>query len=270
MKTIGLNPVVTYSPSKRFSFGGGLVAQKMDVEFKSKAPVPGNPDANVELTGDSIGYGFNLGALFWATDSIKLGAAYRSKVAHDVSGDLKITGTPLGLGDVSENAEADLELPANLYLGAAYLWDKLTLEFDLQWTQWSSWDKLEATFVTQPKLSEPKNWKDSWTYRLGANYSLTPAWDLRAGLVFDPTPIPDDTLDPGVPAGDRWFYSIGCGYKVGKIILDLNYSYMAGGSRTFDNNVGNYGPAGNVTGEFQNLNSHNLLLNFTYLFGPSK
>ena len=118
--------------------------------------------------------------------------------------------------------------------------DQLTLEFDAEWTGWSSFDKLDIHF-DNPQLSafnnkpSPKNWKDVWAFKLGAQYALNKKLDLRAGYAFDESPIPDSTLGPDLPDTDRHNLSFGMGLHNDFATLDLAYMWVKFVDRTSNN-----------------------------------
>lgn len=275
--TMSINPVVAFRPVERLSLALGGVAQYMDITLENKRFLGmGVPEADQKLTGDNWAYGWNLGLLAWITDDVKFGASYRSRIKQKPDGSVKIKGLDkLGLPNVDVGAEGEIELPDILYLGLSWSPGPLTFEFDGQWTGWSSYDTLTATF-DQPifgntGFEEPKDWSDSWAYRFGVQYALTEAFDLRAGIIYDESPVPDQTVDPLVPAGDRWLYSLGLGYTHGGFALDCGYTYLTGKDREFVNHVGDYNETiapglGNVTGEFVDSYAHMFMLNLSYHF----
>jgi long-chain fatty acid transport protein len=48
---------------------------------------------------------------------------------------------------------------------------------------------------------------------------------IRLGYVYDPTPIPDETIDTLLPDADRHDFSIGFGYGFENFTVD--FAYMA-------------------------------------------
>ena len=268
--------MVAFRPIKRLSLAAGPVVQYLDITLKNKrslAPFFLSQDADVKIQGDDWEWGWNVAALFWIMDDLKVGASYRSRVDHSVTGgDFFLTNMPASLGgDVSLGAEADLELPAVLYLGIAYTWNDLTFEFDAQWTEWSSYEKLEVRLGNGSVISKAKNWDDAWAYRFGAQYRLNQWVDLRAGIVFDETPIPNETLDVLVPSGDRWLFTFGFGTHYEKWTVDFAYNYLRDEDRTFNNEAGEYNtltqsPAGQLTGEFEDFQAHIFSINVSYRF----
>ena len=80
-----------------------------------------------------------------------------------------------------------------------------------------------------------ENWKDSFVVRGGLEYQLNESLALRAGILFDQTPQPVETMDPILPDANRWALTGGFGYKVGNFVLDLAYQYEIFSDRTSEN-----------------------------------
>lgn len=259
LTTFSLNPVIAYRPIKKLSLSAGLVIQYLDIELENKRFTGTAAEPDQKLEGDNWEAGWNIGALFWLTEEIRLGASYRSRVDHDVDGTFKISGI------LDTGAKANIELPAVLYLGAAWMWESLTLEFDAHWTEWSTYEKLEVNLDTGSSILSEKDWEDVWAYRFGAEYKLNEMFDLRAGLVFDESPIPDRTLDVLVPSGDRWLFTMGLGVHYTKWTFDFAYNIVLDEDRTFDNDAG-VSAAGTLRGEFKDAYVHIFGFNVSYKF----
>ena len=52
---------------------------------------------------------------------------------------------------------------------------------------------------------------------------LNKNWELRGGIAVEETPIPNRTLNPGIPDADKLTLNAGIGYKWDKVSLDLGY-----------------------------------------------
>jgi long-chain fatty acid transport protein len=176
--TISVNPVVAFQPHERVSFAAGPVLQYADVTLESRLPDPGTPDAKLELTGDDWAWGWNVGLLVWLSDEWKFGASYRSEVKHSFTGAETSVSGHSAANQISNSTEADITTPQILYLGLAFNPGPLTIEFDGQWTGWSSYDQLAANFGVgmlalggATSVTRPKNWDDVWALRLGINYA---------------------------------------------------------------------------------------------------
>jgi long-chain fatty acid transport protein len=287
--TLSLNPAIAFKPFEKLTLAAGPVLQMVEIELKYKVPnVLGGsgigpsplavPEAGVKLRGDDWDWGWNVGLLYQITDTIKFGASYRSQINHSITkGNVKFTPDGVnGFNDVN-GASAPLRLPAIGYLGLSWAPKPFTFEFDMQWTDWSSYNKLKVDFgetigvgpTATSGLEKEKDWNAVWAYRFGAQYSVTDWLDLRAGYIYDPSPIPSRTLDPLLPAGDRKLYCFGFGVKYEKMAFDFAYNYLDGESRDFNNEVGD-SPAGvglpRMTGRFKDVDAHIFGINLSYKF----
>jgi long-chain fatty acid transport protein len=196
----------------------------------------------------ATGYGYNFGLLWKPLTNLSFGAAYRSSIKLDLQGDANYIATTatgrsalLGLSNkINTSASTEITLPDELTLGVSWKpIPKWTLEFDANWTGWSSYKQLElkfgsglSTFNGNP---EAKNWKDVWAYRLGTQYAVTPKVDLRAGYAYDTNPAPDDTLGPELPDADRHNVSLGMGLHNDFGAVDLSYMWVHWVERTVSN-----------------------------------
>ncbi|MGB7631052.1 MAG: outer membrane protein transport protein, partial [Candidatus Deferrimicrobium sp.] len=114
-----------------------------------------------------------------------------------------------------------------------------TVEADADWTFWHSFGSLPITIQDQvPTLfskANPKRWEDVVAFRLGAEYRVTDPLALRVGFVYDPTPVPGDTMGPELPDSTRLNYMAGVGYKVGPLTIDAAGMYIQKFDRTVTN-----------------------------------
>ena len=180
---------------------------------------------------DGSGYGYNFGVQYKPTPCLNFGFSYRSPVDVEVEGDVTIEGVPpeMGSGPFSDKAKSTLNLPANIFIGAAFSpVDNLWLEFDAQFIGWSTFDKLEMEFQKNNSVTTlNEHYKDTWIFRLGAEYTLSDALALSCGVFRDLNPTPDETLGPMLPDSDRWGINLGASYKISKnISIDIAYMFL--------------------------------------------
>jgi len=232
-------------------------------------------DSDSKLEADDWAYGWNAAIHYKITDSWKAGISYRSAIEHEIKDGTATVSIP-SVMNIQKTGSSDITLPEILYLGTSYEIGKFTFELDGQWTGWSSYDELKVEFEDGSQQVSPKNWEDVWAIRFGAQYSVNKMLDLRAGIIRDYSPIPDETVDPLVPSGDRWLYSVGFGLNFSKWTLDFAYNYLDDEKREFDNEVGTtdtyssslvpMGGPGNMTGDFKDIDAHIFGMNVSYKF----
>ncbi|MFK7890620.1 MAG: OmpP1/FadL family transporter [Granulosicoccus sp.] len=296
LAVIDINPSVSYRVSDKVRLGFGVSFQQLDVEFGnaldsgsvcfaaavdasfstdecgSAGLVPGNSaeDSYLELTGDSTGFGFNLGALFLPSPDLKIGVAYRHSIEHDVEGDANyilneslqtflegnsasaqsqlFTDNRLANGAIS----AEVELPATFSLSGAWQYDeKLQLLSDVTWTGWSSVPELRISFENpvQNDAVSTFDWQDVFRYSVGLTYQFNNQLLLRTGLAFDEEAIPNAQLrTPRIPGNDRTWFALGANYQVSsQLSFDIGYTRLTVDETPVDNAA----PSPDVEGQGQ-------------------
>ncbi len=221
-------------------------ALSADLELRRRFPLPAPlPDGEQKLTGDAWGYGYNIGVLFDATERLSIGLSYRSEIDLTFDDATARFHVPDPLAHIfpKTGANGDLTLPASVTGGIAYSpIQDLTLEFDLTWTGWSSYDEVEIEFDTpvgSPPTSisrQSKDWRNVFAYRFGAKYRIDEKNTLRIGFIYDENPVPQRTLDPQLPDADRLIYTAGYDLRASdRLTLGLAYNYIDGKGRTKSN-----------------------------------
>lgn len=280
LTTLAINPVLAFKPTPKLSLGGGLIAQYADAKLSNAIDFgtigaaegvpgasPGNQDGFARVDGDDWGFGFNLGALYQLTESTRVGIAYRSKVEHTLKGDASFTRDQAGVADVlgaalggafaDTNGKANLTTPATASLGVLHeVNERLSLMAEVQWTDWSQFDRLVVEFDNNTPPSVTDNaWEDTWFASIGASYRLTDRWLLRGGLAYDQSPLPDPRhRTPRIPGSDRKWVALGATYTPVDS-FDISGSWVHvflndGESNLKASDEGN-GARGNLNGTYQ-------------------
>jgi long-chain fatty acid transport protein len=248
LKTYNLNPVLSLRPLKRFSIAVGLNCLWSSVELKRKIPVAVGPfqlpDGESRLKGNGQGFGINVGALWEVIDGVKWGLSYRSDISVNLKGDLGLTLDSRVPGPRQVPGSAKITFPPSITTGISVSrFHPFTLDFDVTWTGWSSYEQLKVD-LSQPIVSngvpttaliQPKNWKDTWAFRFGLNYQMTEAIKLRGGYIYDQSPVPDDTFDPQIPNANQHIFTIGGDWRIKRVTLGIAYNFILGESRNKDN-----------------------------------
>lgn len=281
INVIDINPALSYKVSDKWSLGFGVSVQRLTGELGNNVDsgavclsladsaavdtgfgaadcvneslVPGNAetDSSVVISGDSVGVGFNLGALYLPTDGVKIGVSYRHSIDHDLEGDAEFSVNPAlrEILDTNSNpatqpitstflrsvpATAEVKLPPTLSLSGAWqASDKVQLLSDLTWTGWSSFQEIRFKFDTANPLQGDgvslQEWEDVVRFSLGLNYQHSPKLILRAGYAFDEEAIPSPQRRTArIPGNDRTWLSFGLGYQVNQ-----SFSFDVGYARLF-------------------------------------
>ncbi|WP_332672190.1 OmpP1/FadL family transporter [Aromatoleum sp.] len=261
IKTYNINPSIAYRVNDKVSIGGGVNWQRAEAEYERIAAVaPGLSTTFATLDIDSDAWGWNIGALFTLSPAMKVGLSYRSKIEHELDGDLKLKGTAAGLAPptTSGKAEADVELPDTFTISVVQkLDDRWEMLGDLAWTGWSSVDFVDIVRTSGPLSGVTvqtlaPDFKDTWRLALGANYQLNDAWKLKFGIARDQSPVKDRQRRlVALPDQDRTWFTFGGQWKTTKTTtLDLGAAYLYVRDTKIDNNQTAQG-RGRVTGEYE-------------------
>ncbi|MDP3440649.1 MAG: porin [Azonexus sp.] len=223
---INLNPSVAYRVNDVVSIGAGLNYAKSDIEFRQLTPYVGAPMGI--LKGDDTAWGYNLGAMLQLSPQTRLGLAYRSKMKFDLEGAQQV-GAPL---NINRTITAKLDTPDNLSLALSHKFsEQLELLADVTWTGWHSVNALVPLVASSGAAASAPlryNFQDSWRVGLGAKYQLNERWNLRAGVAYDESPVPNDaSRTMTVPDSDRTWLALGARWAMSKTTsLDLGYAHI--------------------------------------------
>ncbi|MEW5789931.1 MAG: OmpP1/FadL family transporter [Pseudomonadota bacterium] len=240
IRMVNVNPSVAYLLRPNLSVAVGLNYYNV---FSAKLDSVGG-----ELNGSGSGFGASLGVLY-TTERFNLGLQYRSRVKVDLDGDSS-----------SGPAITQVTFPDTLQAGILYRFTpKWSTEFDVDWTGWSSFDRLDIS-TSNGTLSSSNQWKSAMAYRLGTTYRVNDALRLRAGYAFDQTGQQDAHFSPRIPDADRHLIGLGAGLQAGAWTWDLGANYVYAASRTIDNSTPPSGPDLNGTSVYNGTYESSALL----------
>lgn len=261
LKAIFVQPSISIRMGDHFSIGGGPIYATGGVEFNRNLQNKGGALQNSNVTLDEKGisaWGYNIGMMVTPCESVRLGLNYRSEIimeARDGSAtfsDYPDYAAPL-LGQPT-TFNADLPLPAELTTGlSVQLTDKWLVAFDYNYTMWSVYKSLDVDFAN-PAITDsnnPRNYKNSSTYRVGTQYAATNKFTFRAGWYFDESPVQDGYFAPETPRNDSMGFTGGLTYQLNdKLGIDASFLYLH-----FDevDNSYNYSPYGPFGGTYKSV-----------------
>ena len=211
----------------------------------------GNSDGYADVEGKDWGFGFNLGWMWEIDPTARVGVSYRSVIKHSLKGTADWT-TPATLagqaaasrGYIDSDVRVDIKTPESLSVhGFKQLDSKWAVMGDVTWTRHSRFDSLSINY-SQPK-SAPYSasnfagqttnkttlvpaWKDSWKVAIGATYQYSAPLQLRFGVAYDQSPVPDEEHRLStMPDNDRIWLSFGGKYDLNKnSSINAAYSYI--------------------------------------------
>ena len=261
LQTASLNPNIAWKATEQLSLAAGIeiVYVTLDLKKRVKGPVlnpfTGNPlgynevDANIQ-NADDVGVGFNVAGHYQFDDEWAAGLQYRSQVRVHAHGDAQFTnmgyyGDPAGSGFSGAyynamfkdgTAHATVILPDSVSGGVAWTpREDLSIEVGAIWTRWSTFRGLNIHMPDPlPASNNPKHWRDTWRFNVGVEYDVLDWMTLRAGYVWDQSPMTEEYEDYLVPTDDRNIYSAGLGLRWDAWTVDMAYAYIHPRGRVYD------------------------------------
>jgi long-chain fatty acid transport protein len=244
-----VHPVAAYEIDDHWSVGGGLryVFGTLEDGFNVQDTLADGLFYEVETLAkaDVDALSFDLGVQYEAT-VWGFGAVYRHGADFSGSGDFRVSvrdiTVPSRRDEVLalfpyQRSDQSFALPREIRLGAWVApYPELRVELDAALTAWSSLDDtglvVRSSSVAPVTVPRPRRWDDTVSLRLGVEGDLTDQWTLAGGIAWEPSPVPDRTLEPGFPRGDDTVYAVGGSYNLPQISFDLGYSRHQFSSRT--------------------------------------
>jgi long-chain fatty acid transport protein len=186
------------------------------------APVPTSTEI-VNMAGDDFGYGWNAGVVYEINEDHRFALSYRSKV------ELAFEGEFSGLTVPETAASLSVDMPAvSEFSGFHQVTPQWATHYSIMYTQWSSFEKLEAYAGNELAFEKQENFEDSYRFALGATYNVNSVLALRLGVAFDQSAA-EDYRSISIPDSDRLWYSAGATYQLSSTdSIDFGLSYING------------------------------------------
>jgi len=239
VETIDIAPTIAIKFNDWLSFGIGLDEQYAYVKLRSAVPdalAVGGPsiatDGRLTLTGHTWTTGFNGGLLITPQPGTKIGLTYRYGITHNIRGSVTVAnlGGLLSAANQQVTGLASLDLPDIVQAGFSQaLTPDLTILGEMDYYTWSNFQQIAIKTMspTLGNLVTQENYRDTYSFALGAEYQLDPQWKLRAGIKYDQTPTVDAFRDTRVPDGDRYWIATGFHYAFNDHIgIDGSYAHI--------------------------------------------
>ncbi len=234
LSAIYIQPTVAYQYKDKFGIGAGLVYAIGNVEINKALPY--SEDSHANLQGKAGNFGFNAGIFYKPVEKLSIGVDFRSQIMMKLEdGDATFTvPSALSTNVPAENKfSAELPLPANLDFGFAYQFnDQFLLAAEINWIMWSTYESLDFEFEENGEMlnsTNPRQYKDSWIPRIGAQYKLNDIFTFRAGMYYDPSPTNENYFTPETVSLNTIAFTLGASITpVRGLDIDISYLQLNG------------------------------------------
>lgn len=233
LETFSFTPTIAVKANEELSVAMGLEAMVIGFSQNSTLLPGAAAEATAyKISGSGVSWGGNFSFVYkpqWA-EKWSLGAMYRTKVKQELSGRIN-AGTEYPARNIySADAKGSIALPDSISAGLSFHpTDKWTLEAGIIGTFWSSYDQILIEYKDMentPTIHNKKDYKDAYRLNFGTEYQIHKNWAVRAGYVYDKSPINERAMDTLVPVDDRHIASVGFGYKNERWSVDAAYAHI--------------------------------------------
>lgn len=267
--TFDINPNLAWKVNDKLSVGGGISLQYAKAELGFGFDVPSfKTAAHANVKGDSWAWGWNVGMMFQPVETVRVGLAYRSHIAHNADGHTTLDIN--GMGSPTSDMKVRIKTPDTITLSATWeATDALRLSGTARWSKWSNFKSLSldnSGFGSAPAIdqiaADPNNWDDTWFFSVGADYKLNGQWTVRGGVAYDQGPVENQYRMAVIPDTDRVWFSGGASYKyTDNLTFDFGATYIKGvGDKEL------VSANEKASGEFKSLDSYIFSAQMQYLF----
>lgn len=225
---------IAYQILPQLSIGGGVRYVMGEGHFGATAPARNALTLSQGTTlkymeGEDEAWGWQIGTAWQINQQHRIGFAYKSAVKLNLAGYATGLGFDAALMNARDNGTMSLELPATAELASFHqLNDKIAIHASINWTDWSSFEKLEAQLDSYgTKMVKEENWEDNYRFAFGATYQLDSKLALRTGIAYDTSAVSDKNRTITIPETDRTWLSFGASYEVSEqFTLDGGLTYI--------------------------------------------
>ncbi|MCK6603169.1 MAG: outer membrane protein transport protein [Bacteroidetes bacterium] len=218
LKNVHFGGVVSYKVMDNLSVAGTFAWSYAIAALEKQGDQIGHAgDVGLEGTGSGIHWG--VSALYKPLEMLSIGMSYRAATELEITGDIEFTGDRTAAStDLKEGkGKVVLPIPSTLNVGVAVaVLPELMVTADYNWSEWSKYEKLEIENTDKNIVlsSSPRNWSNTSTYRVGAEYTGIHNLALRVGFLRDSDPVETKYSEPSLPDAARTGYTVGAGYRI--------------------------------------------------------
>jgi long-chain fatty acid transport protein len=221
LRTYFITPSVGVNLHKQvpgLSIGAGLDLVPATVQLEQNLYF-GSETGHAVLGGSAFGIGGRVGVMYRpeAEKRLSFGLTYKSQVNLDFDGkgDFDMAEPYRSQLPPDGDISTTLHLPMSIAGGVAFRPnEKIEVEANAVWINWKKFETIDITLPDGSHSVQPQDYKNTVTLRVGGEYKINPKAAVRAGYIYDPTPVPGTTLSARLPDINRHDVTVGGSYLV--------------------------------------------------------
>jgi long-chain fatty acid transport protein len=232
------------------AFGKALapaILPGVDPEAAGRAIARLLPEGRSRIAGTSNSPGFSVGFLGkLPRKKTQIGLSFRSAVTHHLKGKASFAFTSTGsltpflpspdtIAKLfpTQDVVGSFTTPASYTVGISNssFWNT-TLSFDFELQDFKRFASIPLNFSQTTNTATPAeqrlnfDFHNSYLVHAGIEKKLKRITAVRAGYLYDHTPVPDKSVGPFFPDSDRHSFTVGATQRVKNMELTLFYQFM--------------------------------------------
>lgn len=251
LTSIFFQPAVSVKLADWMSIGVSYIYAKGSVNW-DKALNKSHGSINLK-DSNAKGHGMGLGFYFRPNNKLDISIAYRSPVDMKADNGTVTFNTSSALFPLlnldtngQDKFKSTLPLVDEYTIGASYkITPKWQVSADFNYTGWSNYHALTLDFdnallgnqADKTVLVNPKNFKNTQTWRVGTQYQFNNLITGRLGYYFDQSPYEDKDFIPETPSFNNNVITGGIGLNFNKFKVDASAGYAFMESRKSTNDL---------------------------------
>lgn len=229
--TLNLNPSAAYKVNQWLSVGAGAAIEYAGLYQTVALPYQPDNDGQITVKVHDYSPGYNAGVLLTPNQQTKIGVAYRSRIIHNMHGNLTFLRIPETPGVTTA-----LTMPQNVIASIAQgVGNRVTLLGEAGWANWASMQK-NVLQVDGLSATTVLDWRNTYRAGLGGQFIVIPALMLQAGVSYDSSPTNSEKRTPNLPMDRQVRAGAGAVFTLNSLAqLAFSYEYINFGKAEIDN-----------------------------------
>lgn len=198
--------------------GAGLVYYRITEFLKQSQDLAGTPiTAEVSAAGGGFAYDLSAEVKPFLDVPLTLGVDYKHKSHVKLEGDARFFDVPLALRPSlpDQGVTHPFVVPNSLNVGAAYRpVPELLLAFTWTMDRYSVYREDRFIGDQGTEVVVTRNYGNGYTYRGGVEYTLSPRWQVRVGVLRDITGMKTQYFSASLPDADVWAGAVGASFRI--------------------------------------------------------
>jgi long-chain fatty acid transport protein len=230
-----VQPAVAYKVNDWLSVGAGaaLTLGYLRDKMRVESIPPGGPDGKLRIEDTDIAVQYNLSIMLQPWQHTRIGFRYLTETDLKFKDSPDISGVDLPIDFPKEKLELGIKMPRAIDAAIHHQWtDKLAVLGSVGWEEFSRFGKVQVGLEsTGTSTTLDADFRDVWTFGVGAEYQYKPDLELTAGASFASSYSSDRTRSISVPLGTQYRYGIGFKHtRSDKRIVGGGLTWLWGGN----------------------------------------